>query len=179
MKFMTFSSDEYNVLNKIATKTKADCWFWLDHDDNGNDIILDLEENKQLEIEEGVGYLLECASDEANYKYCDLTLQEKATFYSLIKKLNISMPPCVRKEVEELGFDAALKLLKSDSSMRLSRAAWDCECPRYIYLKHFNNGNRIFMVYLRSTVAIKEGKEVDATGLLLSEDLFADDWYVY
>lgn len=52
------TSDEYNGLNQIASKTKMDCWFYILEEEN-KDVILDLENNKKLSIEEGVSQLME------------------------------------------------------------------------------------------------------------------------
>ena len=34
---MKFTNEEYNVLNKIATESKMDCWFSIADDDNEDD----------------------------------------------------------------------------------------------------------------------------------------------
>jgi hypothetical protein len=47
------TNDEYNVLNKLATASKMDCWFWLE-DVNGNDYVRDLEENNLLQLTEAI-----------------------------------------------------------------------------------------------------------------------------
>lgn len=56
---MILSNDAYNGLNKIASKTKMDCWFWLTTDDDGNDVVEDLENGVILPIEDAVIQLSE------------------------------------------------------------------------------------------------------------------------
>jgi hypothetical protein len=83
---MKFSNEEYNVLNKIATKSKMDCWFSITQDENEEDYILDLENGSKLSIYEGVGQLVDGMTNYADY---DLTKDEIETFENLIDELNI------------------------------------------------------------------------------------------
>ena len=52
------TGDEFNGLNKIASSTKMDCWFYI-MEEAGRDVIWDVENNKILSIEDGVSQLLE------------------------------------------------------------------------------------------------------------------------
>ena len=52
------TGDEFNGLNKIASSTKMDCWFYI-MEEVGRDIIWDIENNRILSIEEGVSQLME------------------------------------------------------------------------------------------------------------------------
>ena len=45
------TESEYNVLNKLATASKMDCWFWLDKKGD-KDYVRNLEENKDLSLVE-------------------------------------------------------------------------------------------------------------------------------
>lgn len=85
----TLTSEEYNVLNKIATKTKTDCWFTLEQDSNGTDFVYDLEEGKQLSLEVGVDMLMEAIEDPENYESCQLTSVENVVLNNLLVKLNL------------------------------------------------------------------------------------------
>ena len=87
---MKFSNEEYNVLNKIATESKMDCWFSIADDDNEDDYIYDLENDKFMSIEEGVGQLVEGMT---NYEDYSMTEDEIKTFEELIGKLNIEFTP--------------------------------------------------------------------------------------
>lgn len=51
------SDDEFNGLNKIATSTKMDCWFYI-MEEVGRDVIWDIENNRILSMEEGVSRLM-------------------------------------------------------------------------------------------------------------------------
>ncbi len=52
------TGDEFNGLNKIASSTKMDCWFYI-MEEVGRDVIWDVENNKILSIEDGVSQLME------------------------------------------------------------------------------------------------------------------------
>lgn len=59
---MNLSSDAYNALNTISSKTKADCWFWLQRRYDG-DMIFDLENERYLDWAEGLIQLREAIVD--------------------------------------------------------------------------------------------------------------------
>lgn len=52
------SDNEFNGLNKIASSTKMDCWFYI-MEEVGRDVIWDIENNRILSMEEGVSQLVE------------------------------------------------------------------------------------------------------------------------
>ena len=52
------TGDEFNGLNKIASSTKMDYWFYI-MEEAGRDVIWDVENNKILSIEDGVSQLME------------------------------------------------------------------------------------------------------------------------
>jgi hypothetical protein len=87
--YKTLTDAEYNVLNKIATRTKSDCWFWLKQDNHGVDYVHDLEEGKRMCLKIGVKLLYEGLDCQENYDNCLLTDEEDRTFRELLKKLNI------------------------------------------------------------------------------------------
>ena len=43
---MTLNHDEYDLLTKIAEKSKMDCWFLIKQTKKGEDYVYDLEEGK-------------------------------------------------------------------------------------------------------------------------------------
>lgn len=45
---MVLTNNQYDGLNKIATKSKMDCWFWIRQKHNGKDYVFDLEENRKI-----------------------------------------------------------------------------------------------------------------------------------
>lgn len=87
---MTLSTEEYNVLCKIARNTKMDCWFMIEQGKNGHDFVRDIEEGKRLTLQEGVRELQEGMT---TYADCDLSEQEVKVFETLLIKLAI--PQCV------------------------------------------------------------------------------------
>lgn len=60
---MTLSSDEYNLLTKIAEKSKLDCWFLIKQTKNGEDYIFDLENRKRMSLRTGIRQLMEGIED--------------------------------------------------------------------------------------------------------------------
>ena len=60
---MQLTTYEYNVLQKITSLTKTDCWFWLKQDENGNDYVYDLENNEPLDWPTAIEELDEAIRD--------------------------------------------------------------------------------------------------------------------
>lgn len=87
--YKTLTNEEYNVLNKIARKTKMDCWFYIKQDGKGMDYIYDLEDKKRICLRTGVGYLVNGLDCKENYDSCDLTNIESKTFLELLFKLKL------------------------------------------------------------------------------------------
>lgn len=81
---MRLTNEEFNVVNKVSEKSKADCWFELANDEYGNDIVLDLEEDKILSLEDGLLMLDSCLTDLDNYNLSD---KEILCYKSLIIKM--------------------------------------------------------------------------------------------
>lgn len=86
---MKLSNNEYNVLQKISAKTKADCWFSIEEKPSGDDYILDLEEEKEYSLTDGISMLLEAVDCRENYSNCNLSKQEEITLRHLLKRLNL------------------------------------------------------------------------------------------
>ena len=59
----TLSDEQYNVLCKIAEKSKMDCWFYIKQHKRGNhageDYVFDLENNKAISLRRGVKELID------------------------------------------------------------------------------------------------------------------------
>jgi hypothetical protein len=89
--YKTLTDAEFNVLNKIADRTKNDCWFWLKQDKYGTDYVWDLEEEKRMCLKTGVGLLCEGLDCQENYDNCWLEWNEKVTFRNLLAKLKIAL----------------------------------------------------------------------------------------
>ena len=56
---MTLTNQEYNFLMELSARTKMDCWFWIETDDDGNDFVLDLENDEALPLHEGLAQLFD------------------------------------------------------------------------------------------------------------------------
>ena len=56
---MTLNHDEYDLLTKIAEKSKMDCWFLIKQTKKGEDYVYDLEEGKRLSLRTGIRQLRE------------------------------------------------------------------------------------------------------------------------
>jgi len=87
--YKTLTDAEFNVLNRIAEKTKNDCWFYLKQTRSGTDYVFDLEERKRMCLRNGVALLCEGLDCQENYDNCNLNWVEKVTFRNLLAKLCI------------------------------------------------------------------------------------------
>ncbi len=91
MSYKTLTQVEYDLLNKIARKTKTDCWFTIKQDKNDEDYVYDLENSKKLPLDKGIVQLLEAIDCKETYDSCDLTSEEENAFKSLIEKLDLGL----------------------------------------------------------------------------------------
>ena len=79
-KIKSLTVEEYNVLEKIATKTKMDCWFSIKTSKTGIDYVFDLEENKRICLSSGIKELASGVVD-----VCEiLTPEEIDVFINLL-----------------------------------------------------------------------------------------------
>lgn len=60
---MTLTEREYNLLDKIATKSKMDCWFCIKQTKKGEDYVYDLENEKRMSLRTGIYQLMEGIED--------------------------------------------------------------------------------------------------------------------
>ena len=74
---MTLTAAQYGVLNKIARRTKMDCWFLIKQDKNGDDYVYDLEEGASIELADGITGLMEGLDCSENIESCHLNWIEK------------------------------------------------------------------------------------------------------
>lgn len=89
---MTLTTAEYAVLNKIARRTKMDCWFCIKQTQTRQDYVFDLEEEIDLDLSMGVGYLMEGLDCPENIESCDLNWIEKSVLVELLKTLDVAIP---------------------------------------------------------------------------------------
>lgn len=87
----TLTAAQYGVLNKIAKRTKMDCWFCIQQDALGQDYVYDLELNVALPLDEGIQGLMEGLDCLENIESCDLNWIEKTVLCDLCKMLNINI----------------------------------------------------------------------------------------
>ena len=89
---MTMTAAQYAVLNKIARRTKMDCWFLIKQDENGDDYVFDLEECASIELADGVNGLMEGLDCLENIESCHLNWIEKTVLCELCKILDVEIP---------------------------------------------------------------------------------------
>lgn len=85
------SAAEFNVLGKIASKTKMDCWFSIEQIGDV-DLVYDLEGGSYLGLTEGISVLMEGLDCIDNCSSCALNWQEVDVVRKLCKKLNVEIP---------------------------------------------------------------------------------------
>lgn len=87
---LVLTNAEYDVLEKIARKSKMDTWFavtgYREKDGTESDWVYDLENGRRVTLKYGVGMLHEGMTF---YKDYDLTKRQIATFEKLLAKLGL------------------------------------------------------------------------------------------
>jgi hypothetical protein len=89
---MTLTTKQYAVLNKIARRTKMDCWFLIKQDQNGDDYVYDLEEGASIELADGINGLMEGLDCVENIESCNLNWIEKTVLCELCRDLKVTIP---------------------------------------------------------------------------------------
>lgn len=87
---MILSHQEYDVLNRIASNSKMDCWFCIKtrtHHGCEYDYVFDLENHKQMSLRSGVAQLIDGSID-INYE--DFTEEEMFTLIKLLGSLMLN-----------------------------------------------------------------------------------------
>lgn len=85
-RYKKLTDDEYNVLQKISSKTHMDEWFWLEESDDGMDYVRNLDDESHITLFDGVLVLTEGI---VSYELCDLSDEEIEAFEGLLTKLQI------------------------------------------------------------------------------------------
>ena len=88
----TLTADQYAVLNKIARRTKMDCWFLIIQDKNGQDYVYDVEEGATLSLTDGIAGLMEGLDCPENVDECQLNWIEKTVLCELCRCLSVEIP---------------------------------------------------------------------------------------
>ena len=84
---MSLSDDAWNALQKISSKTKADCWFYLVYD-GSRFYVRDLENDTDLDLREGVTQLLDAMVEPPEDAFYGLTAEELAAFRHLVREIS-------------------------------------------------------------------------------------------
>lgn len=82
------TGEEYNLINKLTSQTKIDCWFWLDKDKQGYDCVKDLEKGYKITLRYAVTLLNEAIIPEL----INITTEEKLVYGQLMEKLQLPNP---------------------------------------------------------------------------------------
>ena len=85
-RYQKLTDDEYNVLQKISSKTHMDEWFWLEESEDGKDYVRNLDDESQMTLFDGI---LELTEGIVSYELCELSDGEIKVFEDLLKKLQI------------------------------------------------------------------------------------------
>ena len=171
MKSITFLDEEYNVLNKITSKTGMDCWFYICVNDEGDDVILDLEDNDTvMQIEEAIQMLLEGIDNTDILYSCDLSKDELITLCNLLSAIDLHVPKLIKDELTHLDFSQALRLIKGRCAV--ARKGWEdgyANKKEILFMRFYDK-----KAYIIQRMKITKEQLVD----LSSEDLLASDWYL-
>lgn len=81
--------EEYNLLNKLATRSGEECWFWLIEKDE-KDMVKDLEENRVMSLKNALPIFVGALLDLDHYF---LSEEEKEIAYRLFDRFNIEYKP--------------------------------------------------------------------------------------
>ena len=141
----TLTQHQYDTLNRIARRTKMDCWFSIRQKNNGIDYFYDLEERKRLCLRTGVRQLLEGIDHEDIYDQCALSCMESLVFCDLCRYLDIEIPaymnPIIRKGISSENLIALLRedhidyeLMHDDENA--------IKCQDYVF--QFDEGGMLF-----------------------------------
>lgn len=80
------TKEEQSVLDKIASKSKMDCWFYISENEDGSHCIFDCEEDEFYDLCDGILMLDSGITSLDDY---DLTEDEKTTYINLMYQIKI------------------------------------------------------------------------------------------
>lgn len=84
---MKLTSEQVEVLNKIASKSKMDCWFYIEKINEVSDGIYDAESNEHISLWEGIAMLDSGITSLSDY---GLTPEEMEIYYRTIFTLALN-----------------------------------------------------------------------------------------
>lgn len=88
---LKLTNQERNILDRITSKTKTDCWFSLITDKQGYDCVYDLEKGYKITLHYACRLLYEACSWMTISDWEDLGVEvnEIETYYNILSKLQI------------------------------------------------------------------------------------------
>lgn len=142
------TQEEWDVLDKLSSKSKMDCWFWIDTDQRGNNFIQDQESGEVMSLYDGINQLAEGLTSLDDY---ELTMEEKLCFTTLMYKL-------------ELGYSSNNQRLRNllYNAILVLEEVWQCAS----FDDHF---------MLNSEIGITEEEYVDIMGQDFVENADVDE----
>lgn len=82
--FIALTVDQYNALNRLATVSKMDCWFYIRQQPDGSDVVWDLEDDEAMPLLKGIRQLIDGMVEE---DFKALTPAEQFTIAKLLSDL--------------------------------------------------------------------------------------------
>ena len=114
-KIRTLTDHQYNMLNRIARRTKMDCWFDIRQKKDGTDYVYNLEEGNRWCLRTGIGILMEGFDCEENYDNCALSCMEAFALWDLCRYLGIELPPYMNPIIRRgISAENLITLLNED-----------------------------------------------------------------
>lgn len=114
-KIKTLTQYQYNTLNRVARRTKNDCWFDIRQKKDGTDYVYDLEEGRRWCLKTGVSTLMEALDCEENYDNCALSCMEAFVLWDLCRYLGIEIPSYMDPMIHRgISSEQLIDLLQED-----------------------------------------------------------------
>ena len=112
-KIKTLTQHQYDTLNRVARRTRSDCWFDIRQRKDGTDYVYDLEEGHRWCLRTGISTLMEALDCEDNYDNCALSCMESFGLWDLCRYLGIELPaymgPIIRRGISSENLIALLQ----------------------------------------------------------------------
>ena len=84
------TDEEWDLLNKISSKTKMDAWFELDENPYEEIVcVVDLEAETAYDLKAGIGYLMEGMDCLEAFEICELTAKEYLILDKLLNRMGL------------------------------------------------------------------------------------------
>ena len=111
----TLTQEQYDLLNRVARRTRNDCWFDIRQKKDGTDYVYDLEEGRRWCLRTGIRTLMEALDCEENYYNCALSCMESFRLWDLCRYLEIETPPYMNPIIRRgISAENLIALLEED-----------------------------------------------------------------